>query len=84
MEIQVGHLLKQMSGRRRCCDCDAYSMLETFGRFVCAEEGVYCGCSVEMGYFFFFEEIPDERVVYLAETVISASNAGDGPSECPA
>lgn len=59
-------------------------MLETFGRFVCTEEGVYCGCGVEVGYFLFFEELPDEGIVYLAETVISASNAGDGPSECPA
>jgi hypothetical protein len=59
-------------------------MFETFSILVGAEEGVYCGSSVEVGYFLFFEEVPDEGVVYFAEAVVCSADGGDGPAECPA
>jgi len=73
-----------MAGGRRGCDGDTDGVFETFGVLVGAEEGVYCGCSVEMGYFFFFEEIPDKRIVYFAEAVIRSADSSNSPAKRPA
>jgi hypothetical protein len=59
-------------------------MFESFGVLVGAEESVDGRSSIEMGYFLFFEELPDKGVVYFAEAVICSANSGDGPAERPA
>lgn len=58
-QIEIGHLLKEMScwwGRRYG---DTAGLLEASGVAICAEERVDCGRGVEMGDTFFFQEAPD-------------------------
>lgn len=51
---------------------------------VVTEECVYCGCGVEVGDAFGFEEAPDGRVVDFTEAVVGATDESDGPGEGPA
>jgi hypothetical protein len=77
-------LFEEVAGGRRGCDGDADGVFETFGALFGAEEGVYSRCGVEMGYFFFFEEIPNERVVYFAKAVIRSADSSNSPAKRPA
>lgn len=77
-------MFEEVAGGRRGCDGDANGVLETFGVLFGAEEGVNSGCGVEMGYFLFFEKIPDERVVYLAKAVIRSADSSNSPAKRPA
>jgi hypothetical protein len=52
-------LFEEVGGRWGCGDGDADGVGEFFGFFGGAEEGVDCGCGIEVGYVFGFQQFPD-------------------------
>lgn len=71
-----------MSGRRGGGDGDTDWIWEFLGFFGSAEESVDCGCCVEVGDIFSFEEFPDQGVVDFSKAVMGSPDCCYCPREC--
>lgn len=83
MQIQIGHLLEQVAGRRRGGDCNADGLFKALGGFIGAKQGIYSRGGVEVGYFLFSEEAPDHWVVDFSKADVCAADSCECPAECP-
>lgn len=84
MQVQVGHLLEEVRGRRTGCYRDMHGLSELLGFIRVAEQGVHRGCGVKMADVLVFQQLPDQRVVDLPQTVVGSTDRRHSPRERPA
>jgi hypothetical protein len=83
-QVQLRHLFKEISRGWTGCHRHPDRFWEPLSLLGGTQQRVDCGSRIEMRYSFILQEIPDERVINLSETVMGASNSRDCPRERPA
>ena len=83
VQVQRGHGLEQVGGRRGCRDGDADGLRQRLGLRRRAQQRVDRRRRVEVRDALLLQQPPDGRVVDLAQAVVRPAHRRDGPGERP-
>jgi hypothetical protein len=84
VQVQVGHLLKEMWGRWAGRHGDLDRPRKSLGLVGSTEQGIHGWSRVEMGDVFLLQQSPNLRIVDLSQAVMGTTDSGHCPGKCPA
>lgn len=84
VQVQVGHLLKEMWGGWAGRHSDLDRPRKSLGLVGSTQQGVHRWSRVEMGDVLLLQQSPNLRIVDLSQAVMGATDGGHCPGKCPA